>query len=574
MASVALPAAETDSQSKHLGSDLARTLKRDDDAQSLRDPAAKLRSVPADPASAVLNWDKVRQYVADFNAVDDEPYQQFVPNAQAAEFLADNIPRFECPDADFERTWYFRWWTFRKHIKETPDGFVVTEFLPPVKWAGKYNTINCAAAFHFNEGRWLRDPRFLRDYAIFWLRQSGAGLRAYTFWPAESIWNFHLVHPDTILLKDLLPDLVKNYRGWEKEHRDADGLFWQSDTRDGGEISAGGHGKRPTINSAMYGEARAIARIARLAGDEKLAAQLDADADLLRKLVQAKLWNPHTQFFHTMPFPVQHRIRPDQPVVDPAARELIGFMPWYFELPEASHGYEAAWAQVMDWQGFYAQWGLTTTEQRHPLYRVSFQGHPCQWCGPVWPFSSSLALKAMANVLRDYPQNTITANDYFELLRIYTKSHQRKLVDGRVIPWIDEDLDPQTGVWIARERLKAMANGAGTIPGHGPVNRGKDYNHSAYCDLIVSGLVGLIPRTDDTVEVNPLLPAGTWDWFCLDGVPYHGRMLTILWDKPGTRYGKGTGLRIFADGRKIAAAPKLQRLTGELPPLVPETEHK
>ena len=50
------------------------------------------------------------------------------------------------------------------------------------------------------------------------------------------------------------------------------------------------------------------------------------------------------------------------------------------------------------------------------------------------------------------------------------------------------------------------------------------------------------PRADDTVEIWPLLPDGTWDWFCLDGVKYHGRMLTIIWDEDGTRYQRGAGL--------------------------------
>ena len=86
--------------------------------------------------------------------------------------------------------------------------------------------------------------------------------------------------------------------------------------------------------------------------------------------------------------------------------------------------------------------------------------------------------------------------------------------------------------------------------------RGKDYNHSTYCDLIINGLIGLRPREDETVEVNPLVPAGTWDYFCLDQVRYHGRWLTILYDKNGDRYHKGAGMRVFADGKEIAHAPR------------------
>ena len=66
------------------------------------------------------------------------------------------------------------------------------------------------------------------------------------------------------------------------------------------------------------------------------------------------------------------------------------------------------------------------------------------------------------------------------------------------------------------------------------------------------------------VEVNPLVPADTWDWFCLDRVPYHGRMLTILWDKTGKRYGKGAGLRVLVDGNEIVHSDTLSRVSGKL----------
>ena len=154
----------------------------------------------------------------------------------------------------------------------------------------------------------------------------------------------------------------------------------------------------------------------------------------------------------------------------------------------------------------------------------------------------------------------VSKQDYFETLKTYTKSHRLKLEDGSIVPWIDENLNPQTGDWIARTRLKAWKNGTWD-PGKGGVERGKDYNHSAYCDLIITGLIGLRPREDETVVANPLFPSDVWDYFCLDGVPYHGKSLTVFYDKTGRRYGKGTGLRILADGKEIGAVPTLERVT-------------
>ena len=124
----------------------------------------------------------------------------------------------------------------------------------------------------------------------------------------------------------------------------------------------------------------------------------------------------------------------------------------------------------------------------------------------------------------------------------YVKSQHRTLEDGRAIPWIDENLDPFTGIWLAR----GLKINKGTFYG-----RGDHYNHSTFADLVVTGLLGLHPRAGQTVEVRPLLPADAWDWFCLDRLPYHGQMLTILWDRTGNHFHRGMGLQVFAGGRNI-----------------------
>ena len=117
----------------------------------------------------------IHQYIDNFNKNDIELYQQFISNAHAKSFLFDNIPLIDLPNKYIEETYYFRWWTYRKHLKKTEDGFVITEFLPEVNWSMKHNTINCPAAHHIYEGRWLRDPKYVSDYINFWLKNSGDG---------------------------------------------------------------------------------------------------------------------------------------------------------------------------------------------------------------------------------------------------------------------------------------------------------------------------------------------------------------------------------------------------------------
>jgi hypothetical protein len=103
------------------------------------------------PASAVesniLPLLQAQTYIERFNADDREVFSEAIPNAKAWEFLSANIPIFECPDEELERTYYFRWWSFRKHLKQTPAGWIITEFLPKVSWSNEYNAINCCLLY-------------------------------------------------------------------------------------------------------------------------------------------------------------------------------------------------------------------------------------------------------------------------------------------------------------------------------------------------------------------------------------------------------------------------------------------
>ena len=490
-------------------------------------------------AGAVLDAESFRHYVDGFNAADPEEVVQHVPNARAWEWMKRNVPLFACPDRDVERTYYFRWWTFRKHIKETADGFLITEFLKKVNHAAEHNALSCAFGHHVAEARWLRDPQYLDGAIRFWLRTGeNGGLRRnfhqFSGWAAAALYDRFCADGNRQFVTSYLDALLLDYTSWERERLTDSGLFWQRDVSDGMEESISGGRRvrnlRPTINSYQYGNAKAIAAIASLAGREAVAREYRAKAARLRNLVLRRLWNAEDEFFETL----TEDGRPAR------VREQIGFTPWMFDLPPDRAPYASAWKQLMDPRGFHAPFGPTTAEQRHPQFRIAQDGDDCQWNGPSWPFSTTITLRALARLLHGYRHQAMTREDYFRTFAIYTRSHRRTREDGSEIAWIDENLNPFTGEWHARTRKIAK----GTFYG-----RGDYYNHSGYCDLVITGVAGLRPRADGAVEVKPLVPESQWDWFCLDGVPYHGRSLTVLWDKTGARFGRGKGLQVLVDGR-------------------------
>ena len=461
------------------------------------------------------------------------------------DWYIENIPFFECPDTDITTTYYYRWELLTKHLTygSPNSGYSFTEFIDRPFWSGTYGAISCPAGHQLYEARWLRQPQIARDYARYWFRTPGAQPRNYSTWLADAIWSVDQVHPDRPFLIDLLPD-----EGWEQRHFVPEvGLFWQTGHDDGMEfninsrqtpdILRGAPSYRPSFNAYLWADATAIARIAQLAGQADVAAVYSKKAENLKQKMQDLLWDKQRQFF----FPVfkndevreGHQIKAlsrtyetGQFAGDPHGRELIGYVPWQFNMLDSDRGYEVAWKKLMDPNAFYADYGPTTVERQDPLFLL--QKSCCWWSGQSWPYATTQTLKGLANLLQSGKTSPVTSADYVKLLQNYARSHRK---EGR--PYLAEALHPDTG----------------SFEGHDAYQHSEHYFHSGYCDLVITGLVGLKPVSPNRLEVHPLAPA-TWDWFALDDVMYHGRRISIIWDRLGTRYGQGLGLTVLADGKR------------------------
>ena len=538
----------------------------------------RTRSLDGD-ASAILRYDDYKHYVDYFNAMEPENIVQAIPNSQAWQWMTQNVPLFDCPDRGFEEMWYFRWWTLRKHIKQTPVGYAMTEFLVNRSYADQWNLIASGVGHHILESRWLRDTTYLDQIMNTWYHgNNGQPMKKignYSSWMAHSLWGRYMVDGRKDWIVSMLPSLEWEFNQWETTHTREGGLYWQADVQDAMEETISGGRKkkylRPSINSYMYGNAMAIGHIATLTGDSDKARTYYDKAKALQEGVHRKLWNEQHQFFET------HRIDSSSNV-----REAIGYLPWYTHMAKDDARYAVAWQQLADERGFNAPYGLTTAERRHPKFRTHGVGK-CEWDGAVWPFATSQTLTALANFINDYknkqdqqthpqplpcregskysnhgestagPSTPLPAREgpgvglkdlvglealFFTELEKYMQSQHMR---GK--PYIGEYLDETTGYWLK-----------------GDQERSRYYNHSTWNDLVITGLCGLRPRTDGTIEVNPLLPAGKWPFFCLDNVSYHGHTLTIVYDRDGDRYHVGKGLRVYVDGQLKGHRDTLGRL--------------
>jgi hypothetical protein len=478
------------------------------------------------------------------------------------DWYAAHVPFFDSPDSAIDATYYYRWEVITKHLTYgSPEtGYTFTEFLDRPFWSGAYGAISCPLGHQLYEIRWLKDRRIVDDFARYWFETPGAEPRSYSNWYGDAMWATYLAVGDTSFLRAVLPHMLAQYEGWVRERWDsAQGMFRWDGMHDGMEFNInsrltndpdrGAEGYRPTLNSYLYADARAIAQAATLLGQPETARQYADRAAALKRRVQQELWDPDREFFfHQFANDEQGGIAAKSLTHEtgpfagnPHGRELIGYVPWQFGLPDP--GYEAAWQFLMDTTYFAAPFGPTTVERGDPQFQVS--PRCCVWSGNSWPYATTQTLVALANLLNDYQQAYVTAEDYVALLRTYARTLRR---EGR--PYVAEAADPATGSWA----------------GHDTFYHSEHYFHSGYVDLIVTGLAGLRPRADDTLQVNPLVPRD-WDWFALDDVAYHGRRVSIVWDRDGSRYGRGRGLMLFVDGRRVAVSDSIVRLAAALPPL-------
>lgn len=503
--------------------------------------------------------DLLRSYVRRFNSKDVELYTNEVSNAEAEDFMLTNCPRFACPDKDIERTYYFRWWTFRKHLRHDLGVWTVSEFLPKVSWSGAGNTIVCPAGHHLREGRWLRDPKYATENARFWLADPRATHRwGYSSWLFTGACGVAEVTGDEALPGELLDSAVAYYRRWEEGFErngwpqaktarmggDGNGGFLSIDNYEGSEISLGGHGYKPLFASAMWSEAAHIAKIAKSTGRAELAAEFAGKAEAVRQSVLAHCWNPAVGFFTTEA----------TNGVKGAVRELHGYAPWYFGMP--TDGRSADWMQLTDPQGFAARYGLIFPERRAKGFTVDYKGHECKWNGPSWPFATSIALTALANDL--HRSSSPSPRLFTSLLWQYADAQRRTHPkpwrekgsdsDWEVVPWIDENKHPDKDEWLSREIIRKTPSMVNRFPRE----RGKDYNHSTFCDLVISGLVGFVPKGAG-FTVDPLFPAD-WDYLVLEDLRYRGHDISIRWQR-------GVGLCVLMDGKEVAQRETVGRLS-------------
>lgn len=500
-------------------------------------------------------------------AIDDTPAVEPIPSLfqHASEYnrwFADNVPYFDCSDPAFKRMWYYRWWIVRFHLVDLRDGAAddLSDFAFYEGKLGFDNPIVFAIPAQIKELTYLRDPA----YALSQLRNTYRNVAAngaavdppgspywgetYSHWTAQATAELHRVHPiDTATLAELLPAMAGDVRAWMSDYdRDGDGLpererprvtgydldilswwYWAGTRLDQAERPP--PMERVDFASFVFANAIGVAELATAAGDVSLAEEFRQRAERVRSAALDKLWDDDKAFF----FPQRAGDDERAPI-----RELHGLFPFTTLLAPDEARYTAALRYLVDPSEFWARFPPVITSQAH--YR-EWNWEMDGLTRNIAPHPISMGGRTLIQALRHYRQSAVQPAHVMRLLERYND-----LVYPGVHP-NDPTWRPNVHEYYSQWEPYARE------PRPKPSDISHDF-HSMWLSLVVEGPIGLVPRGDDILRVDPM--AAEWDYFLVDRLRYRGRDLTIAWDRPGDgapRYaGIPEGLSIRVDGRQVA----------------------
>jgi hypothetical protein len=486
--------------------------------------------------------------------------------AQYQGWFDSNTAAFECSDPLISKLYYHRWYLLKKNSLFPRLGILRHRTFSEGRWTSEeLAQVRAWGAGHqVREARWLRDPAYVWGHLHTWtdntrsdglfssgLTPQGRREGKSADWIASTVWDGYLVHPQRKRLEQMVDVLAANVRGYRRvygwndspllvaaDHRAMD-MAWQPAFFSFLNYRADAAEKptplrRVDLSAFHFANAQNVARIFRELGRDSEAAEMQRLADEVRNAAQNTLWNLETRWFHS--------VRASDYAKSPV-REIAGLYPFAFGLVESGRGFEAVWEVVRNPAQFWTPWPLASVSKDCPAYAQSGWpigpgGEARMWNGPVWPYANSLALRGMAYVLRQPDGPARLRQTYYDLFLSYTKAQFRN--QDFASPWTGECYNGETGEWKTPQR---------------------DCFASTWIDALLTDLIGLIPRADNVLEIDPLLPEGVWTHYLLDGQHYRGHTLTILYDPEGKRYAPGIkGYVVYLDGRQIHHSARPTRL--------------
>jgi hypothetical protein len=188
---------------------------------------------PYPPADRHLKTTNILDHESYLAGLDDHPW------------YLDNIPFVDLPDKSMQDVYYYRTSVIKRHIKWAHEGhgWVVTEFIHPVSWASKLQTIPDSAAHHMVELRWLRDQNYVKNLIEAYTRGGVEKLTGITFthYIHRGILEYAQSSGDIPFLTSQLEGMIAMYELWDVQKDNTTGLYHRTPLQDAQEYSLPGY---------------------------------------------------------------------------------------------------------------------------------------------------------------------------------------------------------------------------------------------------------------------------------------------------------------------------------------------
>ncbi|MEI6500343.1 MAG: hypothetical protein WCP21_04865, partial [Armatimonadota bacterium] len=397
-------------------------------------------------------------------------------------------PRFDCPDERFTRLWWYRWFLVRRNLSDARTGTLTRTVCYPGK-SGPLARLSAAHGYAIlREVRWLRDPALAHSQILAHSENTSA----------EGLYQDSLlqepIEPPTTPALDAALGLPAAFAEALRVHP-LPGLQTQLTAGMASYLTALRKQRDPNHNLLVEGPDSPNERVDSTAF---FAASLQATADALaqlgkkidaqwhgglaekcREALLSQLWSDWDRCFADA----------GEAAEAGGARALL---PFALGLVPDEPKYAEAFAALVDTKQLWSPYPVAEASQR--LVREAV----------VRPELNAMIAEVMADAVRNRQQNTLAADHLMTFVGQYAG-----------LMFEDGDLtSPQS-----REHYSGLTGlGSGAL----------DVLTDSFNDLLIRLLVGLSPWSDDALVLDPL--ATGWSHFRLDQVPYHGHLLTVIWE--------------------------------------------
>jgi hypothetical protein len=424
---------------------------------------------------------------------------------------------------------------------------------------GYNNAIDLTIGMFLDDLKYVRDPSY--SYGTWLSAGETAGEKgqyrdnpgdpanwstSHTQYISESAWQSYQVHGGPATVAKQIGDYATRDTDGELATLDSNknGLLdtnWNAWTgNDGDAVSfdyrPGKKLDRPE-SAYVYSGAEAGAAALKLAGDTKGAEALEGKAKTVKDAVLKTLWDPKSKQLLSK--------TTDGEFVP--WREINNYYPYSVGLmpKPGDKDYNADYAKALDTFADDAQFPIFPfyTANQKDKAEATKAGRPGSNNFSI--INSTVTFRMLSSVLRNYPTKAVDATWYKKLLYWNAWAHYQDNGDNRYPDqnefWAKGSADPQKidyRSWIHHTQL-------------GTTNW-----------TMIEDAMGLRPRTDNKLELDPI--DIKWDHFAADNLSYHGKNLTITWDKPGGKryYGNSVpeGYSAYLDGKLLFTSDTLTKV--------------